>query len=65
MDNRFIEFQTTDDVIDSVMNEKIIDVGNELIVEHNETVQHLAKLITVSSSPPTTPDPGDNWYKVL
>lgn len=65
MENRFIEIQTTDDVIASVMNEKIIDVGNELITEHNENMQNVAKLITVSSSPPSAPDPGDNWYKIL
>ncbi|PKM61623.1 MAG: hypothetical protein CVU99_02365 [Firmicutes bacterium HGW-Firmicutes-4] len=35
MENRFIEFETTDDVIDDVINGKIIVIGNELIEEHN------------------------------
>lgn len=65
MENRFIEFQITDDVFDEVMNEKIIGPGNELINEHNALEAKVEGLITVSTSSPPSPAAGDNWYKVI
>lgn len=36
MQDRFIEIESTDDVLDDVLNAKLVVPGNKLIGEHNE-----------------------------